>query len=198
MTRGTKDSLLLAMQESGERERLAGILSKAGHLARCVGNVDEAMTSYRDEPAACVVTDQKLPGGGGEHLTAMLRDVDGDAIVIVLSEHAGVEETASILFETGAEKPGRVRGHRGLGDTRHGTGLGRCRRLDRREDFVAGFAHEWISPRSLPRRARSCSRKLRAGIGGSARLRPHGPPSESSSRAGSRREIARAKRVARR
>ena len=97
MTRGTTDTLLLAMEEPVERERLAGILCKAGHEVRTACDVDDTLESYRRDPVACVVTDQELPGGGGEHLTTMLRDADGDAIVIVLSAHAGVAETVDLM-----------------------------------------------------------------------------------------------------
>jgi len=97
MSRGSNDTLLLALQEPEERARLAGILGKAGHEVRVAGSVDEAVAAYRQAPAACVIADQDLPGGGGSGLTRGLREADGECVVILLSAHAGVEETVDLM-----------------------------------------------------------------------------------------------------
>ena len=99
MTRAQADTILVASHVSAERERLAGILRKAGHSVRVAGDIEEAVESYRRTSAACVVADVDVPGGGGAHLVGMLRAVDDEVVVILLSSHADVEETVDLMKE---------------------------------------------------------------------------------------------------
>jgi len=97
MTRAQVDTILVVSHISEERERLAGILRKAGHGVRVTSAIDEAADSYRQSPASCVVADVDLPEGGGAKLVGMLRDADDEAVVVLLSSHADVEETVDLM-----------------------------------------------------------------------------------------------------
>jgi len=97
MSRPSTDPLLLAVRDPDERARLSGILAKAGHEVRHAEDVEGAASSYRDAPASCVVADQDLPEGGGEQLMRRLREEDGEAVLVVLSDRAGVEETVDLM-----------------------------------------------------------------------------------------------------
>jgi len=99
MTRAQADTILVVSRFPEERERVAGILRKAGHGVRAASTIDEALESYRASPASCVVADTDLSGGGGSHLVGLLRTLDEEAIVVLLSSHADVEETVDLMKE---------------------------------------------------------------------------------------------------
>jgi len=99
MTRAQPDTILIVSPFGEERERLAGILRKAGHGVRAASAIEEAVEGYRENAPSCVVADTDLPGGGGAHLVGMLRALDEEAVVILLSSHADVEETVDLMRE---------------------------------------------------------------------------------------------------
>ena len=99
MTRAHADTILIVSPFADERERLGGILRKAGHGVRSTSTIEEAVESYREHPPSCVVADTDLPAGGGAHLVGMLRALDEEAIVVLLSSHADVEETVDLMRE---------------------------------------------------------------------------------------------------
>jgi len=99
MTRVQADTILIVSPFGEERERLAGILRKAGHDVRATSAIEEALESYRESPASCVVADTDLPGGGGAHLVGLLRAIDEEVVVILVSAHADIEETVDLMRE---------------------------------------------------------------------------------------------------
>jgi len=97
MSRGNNEGLILALPDRGERARLAAALARTGAGIREAGDVDAAVALYESARSACVLVDQDLPGGGGAEATRRLRSCDGDAVVVVLSSCAGVEETVDLM-----------------------------------------------------------------------------------------------------
>ena len=99
MSRASKDIILVVSHLTEERERIAGILSKAGNCVRVAVSIEEGMDSYTRSAAACVVADAALPAGGGEQIVGLLRAHDPDAVVILLSDSSDLEETVLLMKE---------------------------------------------------------------------------------------------------
>jgi len=99
MSRASKDIILVVSHLTEERERIAGILSKAGNCVRVAASIEEAMDSYTRSAAACVVADAALPAGGGGQIVGLLRAHDPDAVVILLSDSSDLEETVLLMKE---------------------------------------------------------------------------------------------------
>lgn len=55
------------------REMLRALLTKLGHRVRDVGDGDEAMALYEQEPADVLITDIILPGREGPEIIAMFK-----------------------------------------------------------------------------------------------------------------------------
>ena len=96
MGRGNTETILVVSHQQAEREHLAGVLRRAGFGVRVAGGTDEALESYARDPAAVVIADQDMPGGG---LTGLLRAQHPDAVVVVVCTKAKVAETVAMMQE---------------------------------------------------------------------------------------------------
>jgi two-component system, NtrC family, nitrogen regulation response regulator NtrX len=102
--------ILVIDDEADIRELVSGILQDEGHQARAARDGDEALDAIRQRRPALVILDVWLQGSriDGLDLLAMLKDVDRELPVIVISGH-GTIETAVAAIRQGAydyiEKP---------------------------------------------------------------------------------------------
>jgi two-component system nitrogen regulation response regulator NtrX len=102
--------ILVIDDEADIRELVSGILQDEGHQARAARDGDEALDAIRQRRPALVILDVWLQGSriDGLDLLAMLKDVDREIPVIVISGH-GTIETAVAAIRQGAydyiEKP---------------------------------------------------------------------------------------------
>src|SRR5262249_27173057 len=102
--------ILIIDDEADIRELVSGILQDDGHQVRAARDGDEALEAVRRRRPALVVLDIWLQGSriDGLDLLTMLKEIDADMPVIVISGH-GTIETAVAAIRKGAydfvEKP---------------------------------------------------------------------------------------------
>jgi two-component system nitrogen regulation response regulator NtrX len=102
--------ILVIDDEADIRELISGILQDEGHQVRAARDGDEALDAVRQRRPALVILDVWLQGSrvDGLDLLTMLKEIDRDMPVIVISGH-GTIETAVAAIRQGAydylEKP---------------------------------------------------------------------------------------------
>ncbi|MGE0044959.1 MAG: sigma-54-dependent transcriptional regulator [Hyphomonadaceae bacterium] len=102
--------ILVIDDEADIRELISGILQDEGHQVRTARDGDEALEAVRQRRPALVVLDVWLQGSriDGLDLLTILKDLDPDMPVVVISGH-GTIETAVVAIRKGAydfvEKP---------------------------------------------------------------------------------------------
>ena len=102
--------ILVIDDEADIRDLVSGILEDDGHQVRAARDSDEALDALRRRSPSLVVLDIWLQGSriDGLELLAMLKEIDADLPVIVISGH-GTIETAVTAIRKGAydfiEKP---------------------------------------------------------------------------------------------
>jgi two-component system, NtrC family, nitrogen regulation response regulator NtrX len=102
--------ILVIDDEADIRDLVSGILEDDGHQVRTARDSDEALDALRRRSPALVVLDIWLQGSriDGLDLLAMLKEIDADLPVVVISGH-GTIETAVAAIRKGAydfiEKP---------------------------------------------------------------------------------------------
>ena len=97
MTRNQGESILIAVAERAERERLAAALRRQGHAVRVAGAAGDALDSLGREPAAVVVLEEDL--AGGDALLPAVRGRYPDCVPVVLCRNPGVGETVALMRE---------------------------------------------------------------------------------------------------
>jgi len=98
MSRSQGESILIAVAERAERERLAAALRRHGHGVRCAAGAGDALASLAREPAAVVVLEEE-PGAGAGRLLPTLRARHPDAVPVVLCPQPRVEGTVALMRE---------------------------------------------------------------------------------------------------
>ena len=102
--------ILVIDDEADIRDLISGILEDDGHQVRAARDSDEALDALRRRSPSLVILDIWLQGSriDGLELLAMLKEIDADLPVIVISGH-GTIETAVTAIRKGAydfiEKP---------------------------------------------------------------------------------------------
>jgi len=103
-----KELVLIVDDEPGILDTLAGILSDEGYRCLTTASGEEALKLYREHRPAAVFLDIWLPDLDGLETLQSLRDLDPDAVVIMMSGH-GTSSTAVKAIKMGAhdylEKP---------------------------------------------------------------------------------------------
>ena len=97
----TSARVLIADDEDGLRWVLERGLRQAGYEVTAVRDGDEALRAFSDAPFDLVFLDIRMPGTDGLTVLAKLRELAGDAHVIVMTAH-GTMETAIQAMQRGA------------------------------------------------------------------------------------------------
>ncbi len=97
----TPARVLIADDEDGLRWVLEKGLRQAGYEVTAVRDGDEALRAFSDAPFDLVFLDIRMPGTDGLTVLAKLRELAGDAHVIVMTAH-GTMETAIQAMQRGA------------------------------------------------------------------------------------------------
>jgi len=91
--------VLVVDDEADIRELVAGILSDEGYSVRTAANSEEALAAVRARKPALLILDIWMAGGGmdGLELLDMVKALDGDLPVIMISGHGNIETAVSAI-----------------------------------------------------------------------------------------------------
>jgi two-component system response regulator PilR (NtrC family) len=96
-----KTKILVADDEPSMREFLEIMLSRAGYLVRTTPGAAEAVALAQREEFDLVITDIKMPGGGGLEVLKRVKEISPETIVLMISAFASAE-TAVEAMKQGA------------------------------------------------------------------------------------------------
>jgi Response regulator containing CheY-like receiver, AAA-type ATPase, and DNA-binding domains len=108
--RPTGADILIVDDEADIRELVSGLLEDEGHAVRVASNSDEALAALRARKPSLALLDIWMQGGGldGLQLLDMIKGIDEDLPVVMISGHGNIE-TAVTALQKGAydfiEKP---------------------------------------------------------------------------------------------
>src|SRR5579864_8599173 len=139
--------VLVVDDEADIRELVAGILADEGYSVRTAANSEEALAAVRARKPALLILDIWMAGGGmdGLELLDMVKALDPDLPVIMISGHGNIE-TAVSAIKRGAydflEKP--FKSDRLLLVVEHGLEQAALKRENRRLRMQAGLPDRFI------------------------------------------------------
>jgi DNA-binding NtrC family response regulator len=90
-------TVLVVDDESFVRESLVDLLRSEGYRPVAAGSSKEALRLIDEEPVAAVITDLKMPGGGGLELLREVRRVRRDLPVILLTGVGTIDDAVSAM-----------------------------------------------------------------------------------------------------
>ncbi|MDB5470032.1 MAG: sigma-54-dependent Fis family transcriptional regulator, partial [Caulobacter sp.] len=91
--------ILVVDDEADIRELVAGILTDEGHGVRTAADSDQALAAIRARKPALLVLDIWMQGGGmdGLELLDMVKSLDADLPVVMISGHGNIETAVSAI-----------------------------------------------------------------------------------------------------
>jgi two-component system, NtrC family, nitrogen regulation response regulator NtrX len=91
--------VLVVDDEADIRELVAGILEDEGYAVRTAADSDQALAAIRARKPALLVLDIWMQGGGmdGLELLDMVKGLDADLPVIMISGHGNIETAVSAI-----------------------------------------------------------------------------------------------------
>ena len=91
--------ILVVDDEIDIRELVAGILTDDGYAVRTASNSEEALAAFRARKPSLLVLDIWMQGGGmdGLELLDMVKTLDADLPVIMISGHGNIETAVSAI-----------------------------------------------------------------------------------------------------
>jgi two-component system nitrogen regulation response regulator NtrX len=91
--------ILVVDDEADIRELVAGLLEDEGHAIRTASNSDEALAAIRARKPSLALLDIWMQGGGidGLELLDIIRTIDPDLPVVMISGHGNIETAVSAL-----------------------------------------------------------------------------------------------------
>ncbi|MGA0546340.1 sigma-54-dependent transcriptional regulator [Brevundimonas sp. VNH65] len=97
--RSTGADILVVDDEADIRELVSGLLEDEGHAVRVASNSEEALAAVRARKPSLIVLDIWMQGGGmdGLEMLDMVRGLDEDLPVVMMSGHGNIETAVSAL-----------------------------------------------------------------------------------------------------
>jgi two-component system nitrogen regulation response regulator NtrX len=97
--RSTGADILIVDDEADIRELVSGLLEDEGHGVRVASNAEEALAGIRARKPTLLVLDIWMQGGGmdGLELLDMVKALDADLPVVMISGHGNIETAVSAL-----------------------------------------------------------------------------------------------------
>jgi two-component system nitrogen regulation response regulator NtrX len=97
--RSTGADILVVDDEADIRELVSGLLEDEGHAVRVAANSDEALAAIRARRPSLALLDIWMQGGGldGLELLDVIKDLDPDLPVVMISGHGNIETAVSAL-----------------------------------------------------------------------------------------------------
>lgn len=84
--------IMVVEDELTAGETLARYLKELGYRVTVCGSGNEAWDTFMGDPADVVITDLRMPAGGGEQLVEKLRDYDPLMPIVIVTGHLGATE----------------------------------------------------------------------------------------------------------
>ncbi|MFN3559307.1 MAG: sigma-54-dependent transcriptional regulator [Brevundimonas sp.] len=97
--RSTGADILVVDDEADIRELVSGLLEDEGHAVRVASNSDEALAAIRARRPSLALLDIWMQGGGldGLELLDVIKELDPDLPVVMISGHGNIETAVSAL-----------------------------------------------------------------------------------------------------
>ncbi len=97
--RSTGADILIVDDEADIRELVSGLLEDEGHAVRVAASAEEALAAIRARKPTLLVLDIWMQGGGmdGLELLDMVKALDADLPVVMISGHGNIETAVSAL-----------------------------------------------------------------------------------------------------
>lgn len=97
--RATGADILVVDDEADIRDLVSGLLEDEGHAVRTASNSDEALAAVRARKPSLAVLDIWMQGGGldGLELLDVVKEIDPDLPVVMISGHGNIETAVSAL-----------------------------------------------------------------------------------------------------
>ena len=97
--RPTGADILVVDDEADIRDLVAGLLEDEGHAVRVASNSDEALAAIRARKPSLALLDIWMQGGGldGLELLDVIKELDADLPVVMISGHGNIETAVSAL-----------------------------------------------------------------------------------------------------
>jgi DNA-binding NtrC family response regulator len=89
--------ILIAEDEELMRAILTRLLEEAGYRVRAAASAEEALERFAAEDVELILTDIRMAGMDGLTLLDRIKDVDGDALVIVMTAYSSVDSAVAAL-----------------------------------------------------------------------------------------------------
>jgi two-component system nitrogen regulation response regulator NtrX len=97
--RSTGADILVVDDEADIRDLVSGLLEDEGHAVRVAANSDEALAAIRARKPSLALLDIWMQGGGldGLELLDLIKELDPDLPVVMISGHGNIETAVSAL-----------------------------------------------------------------------------------------------------
>jgi DNA-binding NtrC family response regulator len=89
--------ILIAEDEDLMRAIVTQLLEGAGYRVSAVSNAEEALERFAAEDVAVTLTDIRMAGMDGLTLLDRIKDIDGEALVIVMTAYSSVDSAVAAL-----------------------------------------------------------------------------------------------------
>ncbi|HEX8160331.1 MAG TPA: sigma-54 dependent transcriptional regulator [Pyrinomonadaceae bacterium] len=93
----TQPLILVAEDEDLMRVILSGLLEGAGYRVALCASAEEALEKFTTEDVAVTLTDIRMSGMDGLALLDRVKDIDSEALVIVMTAYSSVDSAVSAL-----------------------------------------------------------------------------------------------------
>jgi DNA-binding NtrC family response regulator len=93
----TSPLILIAEDEDLMRAILTRLVEEAGYRVAAVANAEEALERFATEDVALTITDIRMAGLDGLTLIDRLKDIDAEALVIVMTAYSSVDSAVAAL-----------------------------------------------------------------------------------------------------
>jgi DNA-binding NtrC family response regulator len=93
----TQPLILIAEDEDLMRAILTRLLEEAGYRVAAAANAEEALERFASEDVAATLTDIRMAGMDGLALLDHIKDIDAEALVIVMTAYSSVDSAVAAL-----------------------------------------------------------------------------------------------------
>lgn len=99
---GMNEKILIIDPEPHIRQSLKAILTKKGYQVRSASDGNEAISVFRSESFALVITELRVPKLDGLKLIRRFKEVDEDVEIVVLTGYATIDNAVQAFRHDGA------------------------------------------------------------------------------------------------